>query len=126
MRPRPDAPFGRGDADLFKQTDGLLPGLAAIEAVMSAHRLLDLTADAHGRIERRHRVLEDHGDPRAADRPELWGTKLCEIAPFEFDRPRGDASRGAAEQPDDRAAGRALAAARFTDQAEYLAAANVE
>src|SRR5262249_52396565 len=50
----------------------------------------------------------------------------CEIAALEFDRSARDTGASATEQPDDRAAGRALAAARFADQAEHLASPAIE
>ena len=38
---------------------------------MSAHGFGDLVADAHHRIEGGHRLLEDHGDARAAELTEF-------------------------------------------------------
>ena len=55
------------DADPFKQLQRTRARLGAAQAVMHAQGLADLFTDPEHRIERGHRLLEDHGDLLAAD-----------------------------------------------------------
>ena len=71
------APLGLGDADRPEQGHRVVPGRAAIDAEVVAQALGDLVADLEHRVERRHRVLEDHrhlGAPQVAPRlaAERW------------------------------------------------------
>ncbi len=55
--------FGRGrDADLRQEGQRRLLRLGPVEVEMDLERLGDLVADPLDRVERCHRVLEDHGD----------------------------------------------------------------
>ena len=56
-----------GDADHVEQLDGSGPGVLAAQLAMAAEHLDHLAADREHRVERRHRVLEDHRDLPAAD-----------------------------------------------------------
>ena len=56
-------------------------------------RFGDLRADAHHRIERRHRFLEDEADARAADLAHLVLRQRQQIAALEHHPAAGDASR---------------------------------
>ena len=76
--------------------------------------------DAHARIERRVRVLEDdlHLAAHLAHRRRVQRQQL---APLE-----GDAAAGRLDEPDKAAPERRLAATRFADQPNRLAVVNVE
>ena len=54
--------------DELEQLDRARLGGAPVHAEAHAQHLVDLLADAHHRVERGHRVLEDHGDLEAPDR----------------------------------------------------------
>ena len=56
-----------GDADLGEQLDDALGPGAAVEVEMGLQRLADLEADGKARVQRRHRLLEDHRQVLAGD-----------------------------------------------------------
>ena len=56
---------GRLDADLGQHLLGLFHGLFLAGPGVEAVHVRDLAADGHEGIQRRHRVLEDHGDVSA-------------------------------------------------------------
>ena len=85
----------------------------------------DLPADRRHRIERRHRLLENHGDAIAAQRPLLGRRKILDLATFKPYGAGADRER-IAQQADQRQRRDALAAAGFADQAECLAAVDAE
>ena len=89
------------------------------------HRLDHLRVDAQDRIERHHRVLEDHRDAVAAQRAHLAFGQLREVLALIQDRAADDAARRI-DQADDGEAGDRLAGAGFADQAQHLAAARRE
>ena len=66
-----DAPLGIGNADQLQQFQHARAGLRLGVAAMIDQRLGDLAADPVERIERGHRLLEDHGDLLAAHLVEL-------------------------------------------------------
>ena len=55
------------DAHFMQRIGGDLAGLAVMHPLVQQHRLDDLLAHGIDRIERRHRLLKDHGNLRAAD-----------------------------------------------------------
>ena len=69
-------------------------GVAVRCTLMNARDFGNLIADREDGVERRHRLLEDHRDPIAADLPHLGFGKRCEVASLEpdltsgFDPPR--------------------------------------
>ena len=89
------------------------------DVLMQLHRLAQLRADRVDRVQRRHRILEDHRDLVAADLAQLVGIDLQQIPVLE-DRltfGRGVLLR---VQAHDRHAGDALAAARLAHDRERL------
>ena len=60
-----------GMPDAVEQLDGARHGLRAREAEVQLPHLGELLLDPQVRIQARHRVLEDHRDPVAADLPQL-------------------------------------------------------
>jgi hypothetical protein len=59
---------------------------------MDKQRLHDLHADRQNRVERSHRLLEDHRDLVATHRAHLVVGEFEQIAAFEQDAPLGDAA----------------------------------
>jgi hypothetical protein len=86
---------------------------------MEAQRLGDMGADRHHRIERRHRLLEDHGDAIAADRRHLALAERSEVATVEPDRPARHPARFL-QEPHDGQCRHALAAAALAHQGHGL------
>ncbi len=93
---------------------------------MHAHAFGDLVAHTHHRIERRHRLLEDHRNLVAADAPHLRFAITHGIAAPIENFAADNAASTLVEQPDDRKRGHALAAAGLADQPDRLAVRNVE
>ena len=87
---------------------------------MRPDHLDDLIADAVDRVQRRHRILEDHRDALAADVAQLVVVELGQIAAVELDR-AGDRRVGRAGQPEDGLRGDALAGAGFADDGQDFA-----
>ncbi len=80
-----------------------------------------LGADPEDRVERRERVLEDHGDPLPAHAPQrLLGERGQVRGSVEQDPAAGDSAVGR-EQAQDRQGERALARPRFPDEPKDLA-----
>ncbi len=97
---------------------------AAAMPLVQHDRLDDLLADGEDRVERGHRLLEDHRDLLAADACASRAAPSVEqIASLEHDAAADDPARRLASRPQDRQRGDALAAARFADDAERLARA---
>jgi hypothetical protein len=100
--------------------------LGARLALVQAHRLGDLIADGEHRVERRHRLLEDHADAIAADRAHVLLGQRQQILAGVADAAAGDAPGRRRHQPHDRQRGDRLAAARLADDAERRAARHRE
>src|SRR5262249_48982117 len=81
----------------------------------------------HGeqRVQRRHRILEDHTDPTPADPAQLSLALARQIFALEEDAASHDAGR-LRQEPDDRQARGRLATSRLTDEAQRLARAERE
>ena len=94
---------------------------AADKTLVALDRLDDLVAHRVGGIERGHRLLEDHGEPRAAHVADGVGVEGQKIAALEADLAlhRGVLRR---QQAHDGKRRHALAAARFADQSQGAAA----
>ena len=74
--------------DFLGQRAGAGAPLGQRELSMRLERLHDLVADPDHRIERRHRLLEDHRDPPPAQRPPFRRRQFQQIASLETDRAR--------------------------------------
>src|SRR5262245_35815968 len=88
------------------------------ELLMEKRGLGDLPEDREERVQRRHRVLEDHCDPPPAHAAQLALALLRQLLALEAGGPRQEA--------DDRQTRRCLAAPRFPDEPERLAGAERE
>ena len=115
----------RGDAHAREQLGGAIERGGARGAAVALHDLRHLRADGVGRVEARHRLLEDHRHPVAAQARHLALGQRQELAPVEA-QPAGATRRGARQQAHDRERGHRLAAARLADQARRLAAMDGE
>ena len=90
----------RRDADDLEHLDGALPRLLLRAAVVNPHDLGDLIADREHRIQRRHRLLKDHRDARAAnpahrlfvERDEILAVELDDAAGLDVGRAAGRAA----------------------------------
>src|SRR4030095_3154376 len=78
------------------------------------------------RIERGHRLLEDHRDLFAADLSHLGRGQIEEASPAVVDRALDDAARGLRDQAHDREGRNALPGAGLADDAERLALVDVK
>ena len=91
------APLRIGDADQAHQLERALARAPPAVAEPHERALGDLLADAHHRVQRRHRLLEDHRDRAAAQlAPRVLVEARSEVDALELDRAAGDASRRAA------------------------------
>ena len=95
----------------------------AAEPLVQAEHLADLRADRVQRIERRHRLLEDHGDLAAADRAHLAARLLAQVGTVEHDPA---AALGAVDEAEDRQRGDRLARTRLAHQGELLAGRDLD
>ena len=119
-----DAPGRIRDADEFQKLDGALAGGSLAQAAMGGERQRELVADPVERIERGHRLLEDHGELRAAIVVELVGREADQLLAAVLHRALGPAVRG--EKAHDRHHGLALARSGFADDGDGLAGIDVE
>ena len=119
------ARLGLRDADLGQHLDRPLPGLLLGGAGVLHVRLGDLPAHRVVRRERRQRVLEDHRDLVAAELLHLLLGGGDEVLPLEEDLALDGGALGVV-QPEHGQVGDGLAGARLTDDAQGLAAFDVE
>ncbi len=101
MRIVVDTPLGVGNPDHPERLDSAIASLGAIGVLMQPDGLANLAADSEDRIQRRHRLLENHRDPRAANVAHLGLAQLQEILILE-DYFAAHDSRRLGQQPHDR------------------------
>ncbi len=87
---------------------------------MQAKRFRDLPANGHDRIERGHRVLEDHGDLPTPDHPHFRVRDPEQIPPAKIDLSVGDFTRRAGDQAHDGEGVDALPTAAFANNTDRL------
>ena len=117
-------PLRVGEADVLQQADRLGRRRLAAQGPMQDERLGDLRPDPMQRVQGGHRLLEDHRDPVAAERPHRLLAEAHELAALEADR-AADA-RALRGEPHQRERGHRLAGAQFADDAEALALVEAE
>src|ERR1700754_2818089 len=93
--------------------DGALARLAPQTAAMAQNDLHDLVADGEARIERGHRLLEDHGEPVAPEITQGVVGDIEKVEAVEADS-AGDLGRTLRQEAHDGERGDALAAAGFS------------
>src|SRR6185369_7133346 len=111
--------------DARQRLDGQPVGFAPALALVQHEHLRDLPANRQDRIERRHRLLEDHGDAIAAQRALLGRRKSLDLAAVKSYGTGADRKRPA-QQADQRERCNTLAATGFADKAERLATIDAE
>ncbi len=117
--------LGVGHAHEPEHLQGPGPGGRRGDVAMQRHRLGDLGADREHGIQARHRLLEDHPDPAAADLPQGRLRQRHEIVgaavAVEENSARLDHA-GRRHEPQDRHRRHALAAAALSHEPERLPA----
>ena len=115
-----EALLGARDPHRLQHLERALAGGRLRGVLVQLHRLPQLLADRVHRVQRGHRILEDHRDLVAAHLAQLRRRQLEQVAALEDRLARRDRLRSRV-QPEDRQAGDALAAARLADDRERLA-----
>ena len=121
MRVFPRALRGRGNTDHLKHFDRALPRLAPRARGVDAHHLRDLFADGEHRVERGHRFLEHHRDPRAAHVAQGAFVEGDEVPSLEENPTSGLDASGRPNESQDRERRHRLAASRFANETDRLA-----
>jgi hypothetical protein len=114
------------DADLGEQLARPPARGAALEAEVALQDLDDLRPDRERRVERGHRVLEDHPDLAPAHVLELPLGELGQLTPVEADGAGDDPGWRRGEEAHDRERGDGLPAARLADEAQRASALDGE
>src|SRR5205814_4445357 len=118
--------FRGGNSCERQRLDGTIPGLFSTDAGMDPGDFGDLVSDGENRIERRHRLLEDHRDAVATDAAHRVVGKGDEILSLELDAAsRFDPSRRL-DQSQNGKRGHRFATTRFPDNADCLSRADIE
>jgi hypothetical protein len=113
MRVLAEPSFRFGDADQAKQLDSTLLCLWGIELLMKGDGFADLVAHRVDGVQRRHGLLEDHGDLVAANVAHLLITLLQEILTVKEDFAAHDLARRVGDEAHNRECRDGLAATRF-------------
>jgi len=124
MRILRHAPLRFRDLDQSQHLDRASHGVFAREAAMQHQHFSDLSADGQHRIERSHRLLEDHGNGIATHLPHLRFRQLEQIAPLEHNAPLDGSSGWGCDQAQNRKRGDAFAATGLADDGQRLPARN--
>ena len=111
MRVLVEAAFRVGDADKVQQLDGAGLRLLVIHAEMNLQRFFDLQSDGQDRVERGHRLLEDHRNVAAANGAHVIVAEIEQVAAVEHDAALRNLAGQARQQPHDRQRGDGLARA---------------
>ena len=116
---------GAGNADEAERVAGAAAGLGAADALVGLHGLDHLRVDAQDRVQRHHRVLEDHRDVAAAKPAHVLIGQPGNIAALEQDLAGHDPARRV-DQAEQGEAGDGLARPALADQAHHLPALDGE
>src|SRR3954452_14854254 len=111
--------------DLLEQLDRTRLRLFARAPEVRLEGLANLPPYGQHRVQRRHRILEDHRDLAPSDRAQLAIAQPDQVTAVEDRAPRRHAP-GSRQQAEDRERGHALTAAGLADDAERLARCDVE
>ena len=125
MRVRRQPLIRRRYADEAKCFDSARPGIGLRHLVVGPYGLDHLGLDRQNRVERHHRVLEDHGNFLAPDGAHLLGRAPDKVPALEQDFAASHAPRRV-DQPEDGETGDRLARAGLADKSQNLAAADLE
>ena len=116
----------RRDTDRPQHLDGPVVRFPPAEALVQADGLADLVADRVDRVERGHRLLEDHRDIVAAHLAHPRLGRVEQVFAGKADGALGDPARRHRHQPHDGERRHALAAAGFADDAQRPARRQIE
>ena len=114
--------LGRRDADAHERLPGALARRLFRHALVRPDRLDHLRVDAQHRVQRRHRILEDHGDALAAQAAQLLLRQAEQLARRRSRIEPAAMRPGASMRPRIGKPGDRLARARFADEPQHLAA----
>lgn len=119
------AAFGGGDADLFQKLHGTGAGLGLADIAVQQQGFHKLVTDGVGRVERGHRLLEDHGDAVSAQvaHDPIAGLQEVDVVIADLVRRAFDRL---AQKAHHRERGQRLARAAFADDRQRLAALHLE
>ena len=115
-----------GQPDLLHHVEDAFFARAGVEIGMGAQHLVDLAADRHHRIERRHRLLEDHRHGGGAQLPQAAVAGGEDFLADQFDSAAGRHQRALLQQAHHRQRRHGFARAAFADQAQRLARAHLQ
>ncbi len=118
--------LGLGQAHVAEHLDDALAALAGAQPGVHLDDLVGLAADGHQRVERHHRLLEDHGDAAAAHAADGVGRQRQQILPLVDHAAAGDAHMRLGQQAQDRLGHHRLAGAGFADDAQDLLAHDLQ
>ena len=125
VRIRVDDPRGIGQVHLADDVEDLRAPRRGVERRVLDQHLVDLLAAAHDRVERGHRLLEDHRHPGRAELAQPARRCARQVVAVEPDRAAGDRQR-LRQQAHHALRDHRLARARLADEADDLAASDVE
>ena len=108
---------------LLHHVEDALAPRARVEIGVGAQHLVDLAADRHHRIERGHRLLEDHRHPRGAQLPQAAVARGQQFLADQLHAAAGRHQRVLLQQAHHGQRGDRFARAAFADQAQRLALA---
>ncbi len=115
-----------GDAYHVERRHGDLERLLLRLPLVPEDHLHHLVADFEDRVQRGHRLLEDHADLVAPQLAHLRQRELQQIGAVELDRARDDLAGRIGNQPHDRKRGHRFTGARFPHDAEHFVLVDIE
>jgi hypothetical protein len=110
----------------LEQFDDALAGGVLVHLQVELQGLADLAADGQHRVERGHRVLEDHGDLFAPDLAHLVLVQIEQVLAAKVDFALDDFAGGLGDQTHDAQGADAFAAAALAYHAEGFFLIDVE
>ena len=121
-----DQPLGVGQADVAQCRQDPGAALSARQRLVSIEHLADLLADLHHRVQRGHRLLEDHADALAPNGAQLVLGQGQQVAAFEQDATGHRCHMRPGQEAHHRVGDHRLARARLTNHAQRLAGGNFQ
>ena len=125
MRVGRQAFLGVLDANALQHCDTTLADRCGVQSGVQLERLTHLPTNRQGRVERHHRLLEYHADPRPPHLAHPLGISGIERFALKGDATAAHLHRRR-QQANDSAGGHGLAAARLAHQRNDLAGGHVE
>ena len=126
MRIGPRSRRGLGNADGAQELDGHAACVRLAHVLMQQNRFGDLIAYGKHRVERGHRLLEDHRDVAAAQPAHSRRIGADQLFALKLDRAAHDPAGRLRDQTHDRKGRNRLAATRLANDAQGLALVEAE